>query len=156
MKGASFRQAVPRRSDRRELRRGLRAVERAVRAEQRQALWGLFTRLATRRVPLTRVGALPSRASGQTLEFADGTNLELAVLDSTLMLGCLKEWAARRLVYLGSVDACHWPGWYSLHFRTFTHEELAVVGRVGHFAPAGPGNPRPGTPRPGGRWRQMP
>lgn len=69
-----FRDAVPLRGDRRNLRRQFRQAARAAAAERKAEMTALLQRLSARRVPLAEVNPGP-RARDGVIEFLDGTQL---------------------------------------------------------------------------------
>jgi hypothetical protein len=72
-----FRDAVPLRRDRRELRRQFRRAARAAVAERKAEMTALLGRLSADRVPLSAVMPDPEARRGVVV-FADGTRLLLA------------------------------------------------------------------------------
>jgi len=76
-KRVRFRDAVPVRRDRRDLRRQFRRAARAVTAERKAATTALLWRLSANRVPLSAVTP-GARDSERIVEFSDGTRLLLA------------------------------------------------------------------------------
>lgn len=72
-----FRDAVPLRRDRRELRRQFRRTEREVRAERKAEVSALLNRLSTGRTLLAEVTPGAQPRSG-VVEFLDGTRLHFA------------------------------------------------------------------------------
>jgi hypothetical protein len=72
-----FRDAVPVRRDRRDLRRISRRATRAALAERKAEMTALLDRLSAQHVPLARVVPGPRGADGIVV-FADGTHLLLA------------------------------------------------------------------------------
>jgi hypothetical protein len=75
-KRVRFRDAVPLRRDRRDLRRLFRRTARAAVAERKAETTALLGRLSAGRVPLSAVVPGP-QANGGVVVFADGTRLQL-------------------------------------------------------------------------------
>ena len=71
-----FRDAVPLRRDRRELRRQFRRAARAAVAERKAEMTALLDRLSANHVPLSAVMPGPETGRGVVV-FADGTRLQL-------------------------------------------------------------------------------
>ena len=71
-----FRDAVPLRRDRRDLRRQFRRAARAAAAERKAETTALLGRLSANRVPLSAVVPGPEAKRGVVV-FADGTRLQL-------------------------------------------------------------------------------
>ena len=71
-----FRDAVPVRRDRRDLRRQFRRAARAAAAERKAEMTALLGRLSANRVPLSAVVPGPEAKRGVVV-FADGTRLQL-------------------------------------------------------------------------------
>src|SRR5689334_10891707 len=71
-----FRDAVPLRRDRRDLRRQFRRAARAAAAERKAEMTALLGRLSANRVPLS--AGMPGPEAGRgVVVFADGTRLQL-------------------------------------------------------------------------------
>lgn len=77
-----FRDAVPVRRDRSDLRRQFRQAARAVAAEQKAELTELLRQLSDRHVPLAEIRYGP-RTMDVVIEFRDGTRLLLATSHGT-------------------------------------------------------------------------
>ncbi len=142
-----FADAVPRWRDRRELRRQFRAVARAVRGEDRQRVTRDLRRLVSDRVPVAFVGRGPLR--DRTVEFTDGTHLELDIPEGEWGLWHLGGPLHRTAPYLGEVEPCLRPGWYWFSFSVAGREDLIVRARVDDFE-----STELHFKRGGGRWPQ--
>ncbi len=138
-----FAQAVPRYRDRRELRRSLRVVARAVRAEQKQQMREDLARLAQRRVAVARVRTGPE--GDEIVEFVDGTRLHLDVRSGGVVLQRLARRSPRQAAYLGHVEPRFGHCWYQLYFFSPNQEGVEVLGRIDRFESAEAGFRR--TPR---------
>lgn len=125
-----FAQAVPRWRDRRELRQTLRAVVREERVEQQQQITKGLELLAARRIPLIAVRR--AMIGGETIEFRDGTVLQLDVRGGEISLERL---ANRQLsqVLLSSVMPISGRCWYRLRFTRALGRCVEVLARVDRF-----------------------
>jgi hypothetical protein len=85
-----FRQAVPVRRDRRELRRLFRRAARAALAERKTAMMVLLDRLSTDHVALSQVVPGPQPREG-IVEFLDGTRLLLVGRHGSNCMSRLRE-----------------------------------------------------------------
>jgi hypothetical protein len=113
-RGIRFRDAVPLRHDRRDLRRRLRRAARAETAERKAKTLALLWRLSANRVPLSvvRPGA---RDTERIVEFRDGTRLLLAAARS--------DRADLRLLDPG---AFRHPGWLAQAQPCFAHQRFRL------------------------------
>lgn len=123
-----FAKVVPRRADRKELRRRFRAVTRTVRSERKRRVTAGLNGLATRRVPVAsvRTGVL----GDEVFEFVDGTRIWLEVRDGTTGLRRLARRSGDCNLYLRAVEPCFGFCWYQLRFGAagdVTHSVLARV-----------------------------
>jgi hypothetical protein len=130
-RGVRFADAVPRWRDRWELRRQFRAVARAVQAEDTQKVTRSLRRLVSHHVAVAFVGR--GRSGDRTLDFTDGTHVELDVHDGQAALRQVAKWPARHATYLADVEPCFGYCWYWLHFFAAGHEDMAVLARVDDF-----------------------
>ena len=134
-----FRDAVPVRRDRRDLRRRFRRAARAAMADREAQAAAQLGRLAANRVPLYAV----ARSRRETVvEFSDGTRLLLfSTRAGAASLGRLAPGPAWSPVWLTQVRPCFAPSWFRLWFasgsQTGLLEVLAAV--VPTPAPAVPG-----------------
>lgn len=119
------KQAVPRRSDRRDLRRSFKVVSRSFLQQQESALTVALARLAARLAPVVAVRPLP--AGEEAIEFDDGTRVEVDVRESSTDLRHLAVSPARPLAYLISARPCYRGGWYWLDFAALYGEVIAHV-----------------------------
>lgn len=101
---------------------------------QKQQLTSALGRLATRRVPVARVG--PGQVGEKAVEFADGTRLDLDVRDGKVALGRLARRSPPQVAYLGHIEPCFGHWWYWLHFWGPGEENFMVLARVDRFQSA--------------------
>lgn len=124
-----FRDAVPVRRDRRELRRRFRRAARAAMADREAQAAAQLGRLAANRVPLSAV----TRSRRDTVvEFADGTRLLLfSTRSGVASLGRLAPGPVWSPVWLAQVRPCFSPSWFRLWFASASQtgplEVLAAV-----------------------------
>jgi len=131
----SFREAVPVRHDRRDLRRLFRRGARAAMAERKVEMTVLLRRLSADHVPLSEV--VPGRQAGDGLiVFLDGTHLLLATRRGSVALTWLREglrgsaapvWLVRAQP---SFASCWFRLWFATVGSTKPAEVLAKVGPV--------------------------
>ena len=117
-------QVVPRKSDRRELRRSFRAVSRSFYQEQESQLRTALAGLAACRACVAAVRLL--RSGNEVIEFTGGTRLEIDVHESSAdpqYLACSRG----RPVYLVSARPSYRSGWYWLVFASPCGEVTAYV-----------------------------
>jgi hypothetical protein len=86
-----FKDAVPVRRDRRDLRRRFRQAARAVQAEQRAEVTALLHRLSAGRTLLAYVKP-EARGTSGVVEFLDGTRLQFATGRGGMTLVHLSRW----------------------------------------------------------------
>lgn len=101
-KRVRFREAVPVRRDRRDLRRQFRRATRAVTAERKAEAAAQLQRLSAERVPLSEVTP-GARDKERIVEFFDGTRLLLATPYSSSNLMSLRPGPAWSPVWLAQV-----------------------------------------------------
>ena len=130
-----FRDAVPLRRDRRELRRIFRRAARAAVAERKAEMTALLDRLSANHVPLSAVVPGPE-ASGGVVVFADGTRLLLVTRHGGSSIRWLSEghrgagtpvWLVRAQP---SFANCWFRLWFASAGSTKPAELLARVGPV--------------------------
>lgn len=109
-----FSEAVPLRSDRRDLRHHLRVAARRSRAERKRRVAAGLATLASQRVRITSVG--PGVLGAEVVEFEDGTRLWLDVRDGTVALRRLGALTTSRDLYLCRIEPCFGCCWYQLSF----------------------------------------
>jgi len=137
-----FRDAVPVRRDRRDLRRRFRRTVRAVLGERKAEMTAVLRRLSADHVPLS--GVIPvARGTGTVVVFVDGTRLLLGIrCDGGTER--LAQAASRFPVWLADVQPCFGRRWFWLEFtsadRAVTVAVLASVAPVPLGSPEG----RPG------------
>lgn len=137
-----FRQAVPTRGDRHQLRRAFRGILRGDRADERRALTDELLRLAQDRVAVARIesGIGDDR---EVVHFADGTRLVLQVRDGSVALQRVGRAVQRDWVYLERARPYFGSSWCRVRFSVRgTHEILAKVSSVVQ-GPGVPARPRP-------------
>ena len=86
-----FRDAVPVRRDRRDLRRQLRRSARAATSERKAEVTALLQRLSARRVPLAEITP-GQRARDGVIEFLDGTQLLFVTRRSGTTMKRFGQW----------------------------------------------------------------
>jgi hypothetical protein len=118
-------QAVPRRSDRRDLRRSLRAASRSFYQQQESQLRVTLAGLGARRAAV--VAIRPLRAGNEAIEFASGTRLEVDVHHSSTDPQYLARGLARPIAYLVSARPGYRAGWYWRGFASLYGEVMAYV-----------------------------
>lgn len=134
-----FKDAVPVRPDRRDLRRQFRRAARAATADRKAETGALLWRLSANRVPLSVV--LPGAQDDERIiEFSDGTRVLL--LEARHETGNLKRLApgdSRSPVWLGQARPCFARRWFRLWFASAARRELVeVLASVTPVAPALP------------------
>jgi hypothetical protein len=114
-----FRDAVPLRGDRRDLRRQFRRAARAAVAERKAEMTALLGRLAANRVPLSAVVPAPE-ARGGVVVFADGTHLLLVTRHGGSSIRWLSEGqqGAGTPVWLVRAQPSFASCWFRLWFAT--------------------------------------
>jgi hypothetical protein len=125
-KRVRFRDAVPVRRDRRDLRRQFRRAARAVTAERKTETTALLWRLAANRVPLSAV-TQGARDSERIVEFLDGTRLLLATRHGTANLERLERSARWPSVWLARAHPDFTHHWFRLWFASASHAGLVEV-----------------------------
>jgi hypothetical protein len=143
-----FKDTVPSRRERRELRRRLRKAGRDELAEQKEQVTRGLRRLAARRVLVASMQSGPTRGN-ELIEFvqvADGTHLMLEVRgDGTAALRRLAARSASDTAYLDHVETCFGHCWYRLRFCSAWSggpEVRCKVVRLGSSVPPSPRSPR--------------
>jgi len=126
-----FRDAIPLRRDRRDLRRQFRRAVRAALAEREAQASAQLGRLAANRVPLYAV-TRNGRDTERVVEFSDGTRLLLfSTRAGAANLGRLGPGPVWAPVWLAQVRPCFSPSWFRLWFATASQtgplEVLAAV-----------------------------
>lgn len=132
-----FRDAVPVRRDRRDLRRRFRRAARAVMGERKAEMTEVLRRLSADHVPLS--GVIPvARGTGTVAVFIDGTRLLLGIRCDGGMER-LGQAASRFPVWLADVQPCFGRHLFWLGFAFANHAgPVAVLASV---APVPPGSP---------------
>lgn len=122
-----FRDAVPVRRDRRDLRRQFRRAVRAATAEQKLEMTALLHRLSGR-MPLAEVTPGP-RARDGVIEFLDGTRLLLVTRHGGTSIKRLSQWhrASRAPVWLLRVQPSFTRRWFRLWFTSADGTRQAEV-----------------------------
>jgi hypothetical protein len=130
-----FRDAVPLRGDRRDLRRIFRRAARAAAAERKAEMTALLDRLSATRVPLSAVVPGPGAKRGVVV-FADGTRLLLATRRGGSSIRWLSEghrdagtpvWLVRAQP---SFASCRFRLWFASARSPKPAELMARVGPV--------------------------
>jgi len=128
---AQFRDMIPLRRDRRDLRRRFRRAARAAMAEREAQASAHLGRLAANRVPLYAV-TRGGRDTERVVEFCDGTRLLLcSTRAGAARLGRLAPGPVLSPVWLAQVRPCFAPSWFRLWFASASQsgplEVLAAV-----------------------------
>ncbi|MGH9057213.1 MAG: hypothetical protein ACRDYY_15340 [Acidimicrobiales bacterium] len=135
-----FKEVVPLRGDRRDLRRRRRAVLRAIRAERKEAVTQELQELSKGRVPLVRLR--PGPGDGAVIvEFTGDVRFLLTVRDCRAELRRLERRAMRGDVYLERVHPCFGRSWYWLWFLSWDGRE-ELFAKVTPFADLPPATHR--------------
>ena len=121
-----FRDAVPVRRDRRDLRRQFRRAARAVTAEHKTEITALLGRLSADRVPLSAVTP-GARETERIIAFSDGTRLLLATRYGTAKLKRLDRGAFWPSVWLAQAQPDFTHRWFRLWFASASRAELVEV-----------------------------
>jgi len=121
-----FRDAVPFRRDRRDLRRQFRRAARAVTAERKATTTALLWRLSANRVPLSAVTP-GARDTERIVEFSDGTRLLLATRHGTASLQRLEQGACWPPVWLARAHPDFTRRWFRLWFASASRAGLVEV-----------------------------
>jgi hypothetical protein len=126
-----FREAVPIRRDRRDLRRQFRRAARAAMIERKSEMAALLERLCTEHVPLSDVLAGPRPRDG-ILAFLDGTRLLLVTRLGSREVSRLREEQDAAVMWLvraqPSFSCCWFRLWFASVGATRPAEVLAKVG----------------------------
>ncbi len=133
-----FRDAVPLRRDRRELRRQFRRAARAAVAERKAEMTALLGRLSASHVPLSAVMPGPEAKRGVVV-FADGTRLQLVTRHGSSSIRWLSEGqrGSGTPVWLVRAQPSFASCWFRLWFASAGSAKPAeLMARVGP-APAG-------------------
>jgi hypothetical protein len=125
-KRVRFRDAVPVRRDRRDLRRQFRRAARAVTAEHKAGTTALLGRLSADRVPLSAVTP-GARDTERIIEFLDGTRLLLATRHGTAKLERLERGGFWPPVWLAQARPDFTHRWFRLWFASASRAELVEV-----------------------------
>jgi hypothetical protein len=125
-KRVRFRDAVPVRRDRRDLRRLFRRAARAVTAERRAETTTLLGRLSADRVPLSAVTP-GAQDTERIVEFFDGTRLLLATRRGTANLKRLEQGACWPPVWLARAQPGFTHRWFRLWFASASRAGLVEV-----------------------------
>ena len=126
-----FRDMIPLRRDRRDLRRRFRRAARAAMVEREAQASAHLGRLAANQVPLYAVTS-GERDTERVVEFCDGTRLLLcSTRAGAARLGQLAPGPVWSPVWLAQVRPCFAPSWFRLWFASASQpgplEVLAAV-----------------------------
>ncbi|MGH9083172.1 MAG: hypothetical protein ACRDY3_14340 [Acidimicrobiales bacterium] len=152
-----FTDAVPARSDRRELRRVLRRATWTDRSERKEAMTRELVQLSRDRVPVVAMKAGPVDGS-EIVEFAGGIRLLLNVRDGSVAILRLERRMPRAGVCLERVRPTFGCCWYRLRFSPSGGPEIiarVVPFVVGPPLPAPPLAPSPAPRPPAARRRRQ-
>lgn len=130
----SFKDAVPRRADRRELRGLLRGAARSERPVADQNVAATLSQLSERRVPVATVWLQPD--DREVVQFSDGTELVVDVAGSVLMTDRMRGGRFQG-VRLGLATPCVGSCWYRLWFVPPGGEVVEVMAKVAPYQPPG-------------------
>lgn len=108
-----FRDAVPDRRDRRDLRRQFRRAERLAMGERKAKVTAVLRRLSADQVLLS--GVVP-RTTGNVAVFADGTRLLLRMPRGKSGIESLGRRGFRPPIWLAEVQPCFGRRWFWLGF----------------------------------------
>jgi hypothetical protein len=134
-KRVRFREAVPVRRDRKDLRRQFRLAARAVTAERKAEAVAQLLRLSAERVPLSAV--LPgTRDKERIAEFFDGTRLLLAAHYNSSNLMRLAPGSIWSPVWLAQARPSFTRRWFRLWFASESQAGLLEVQAMVTPAPA--------------------
>jgi hypothetical protein len=134
-KRVRFRQAVPVRRDRKDLRRQFRLAARAVTAERKAEAVAHLVRLSAERVPLSAV--MPgTRDKERIAEFFDGTRLLVAARYGSSNLRLLAPGSIWSPVWLAQVRPSFTRRWFRLWFASDSQAGLLEVQALVTPAPA--------------------
>lgn len=126
VKRVRFREAVPVRRDRRDLRRRFRLTARAITAERKAEAVAHLVRLSAGRVPLSAL--MPgARDSERIAEFFDGTRLLLAAHYDTANLRRLAPGSIWSPVWLAQARPSFTRRWFRLWFASDGHTGLLEI-----------------------------
>ncbi|MGH3282753.1 MAG: hypothetical protein ACRDNW_26990 [Trebonia sp.] len=110
-----FRDAVPVRRDRRDLRRRFRRTARAAMGERKAKITAVLRRLSADQVLLS--GVVPgTRNTGKVAVFADGTRLLLRMPRGKSGMECLGRRGFQPPIWLAEVQPCFGRRWFWLGF----------------------------------------
>lgn len=121
-----FRDAVPVRQDRRELRHRFRRAERAASAERKAALIAVLRRLSAEQAKVSAV-ALEPPGGGVIVGFQDGTRLRFDLRYGTADLQCLGRELPRVPAWLVQARPCFGRAWFRLWFASAQATDLTEV-----------------------------
>lgn len=133
-----FRDAVPVRRDRRDLRRQLQHAVRVATAERKAETTALLQRLSARRVPLAEITPGP-RARDGVVEFLDGTQLLFVTRRGGATMKRLGQWhrVSRSPVRLIRAQPSFTRRWFRLWFTSADGTKPAEVVAEVRPVPAG-------------------
>lgn len=133
-----FRDAVPIRRDRRDLRRRFRRAERAALDERKAATTRVLRRLSVNHVQLSGVIS-GARDTGKVAVFTDGTLLLLEIRCGGVDMERLGEGCSRFPVWLAGVQPCFGQRRFWLGFTSPDHTApVAVLASVAPVPADGP------------------
>lgn len=127
-----FRNAVPRRADRRELRQLLRRAARSEKSVADRHVTGTLNQLANSRVPVATVWSQPD--DREVVQFSDGTELVVDVVGNTPMIDRMPG-GRYRGVRLGQASPCMGRNWFLLWFVPPHGEAVEIMAKVASYKP---------------------
>lgn len=127
-----FRNAVPRRADRRELRQLLRHAARSETSVADRHVTETLNQLANSRVPVATVWVQPDHR--EVVQFSDGTELVVDVAGNTPMIDRMRDGRFRGL-RLGQASPCMGRSWFLLWFVPPHGEAVEVMAKVASYGP---------------------
>lgn len=134
-KRVRFREAVPVRRDRKDLRRQFRLAARAVTAERKAEAVAQLLRLSAERVPLSAITP-GTRDKERIAEFFDGTRLLLAARYGSSNLRLLAPGSIWSPVWLAQARPSFTRRWFRLWFASSNQAGLLEVQALVTPAPA--------------------
>ena len=127
-----FRDAVPRRADRRGLRQLVRHAARSESSVADRHVTETLNQLANSRVPVATVWVQPDHR--EVVQFSDGTELVVDVVGNTPMIDRMPG-GRYRGVRLGQASPCMGRNWFLLWFVPPHGEAVEIMAKVASYKP---------------------
>ena len=131
-----FKDAVPLRADRRELRRLLRRAARSEKSVADRHIVETLNQLAIRRVPVATVWVQAD--DRVVVHFADGTELVVDIAGNAPMIDRMRGGRVRG-VRLGQASPCMGRNWFLLWLVSPQGEAVEVMAKVAPYQPTSVG-----------------